>query len=131
MSENQQNIELKIGRKIKIVREQKNIPRKALAHALGLSVSGFGRIEREEVSISIEKVLLICHELQTDINELLKTGENFGISNFNTYDSSQVVHTIYNQHNEDLIAAQQKSLDLLTEQLKVMRDIIEKLSEKR
>ncbi|MCZ2128751.1 MAG: hypothetical protein LC109_00610, partial [Bacteroidia bacterium] len=63
--------------------------------------------------------------------ELLKTGENFGISNFNTYDSSQVVHTIYNQHNEDLIAAQQKSLDILTEQLKVMRDIIEKLSEKR
>jgi len=47
---------MKIGAKIKKLRELKDIPQKRIAEELDLSIAGYGKIERDEVEITFSKL---------------------------------------------------------------------------
>ena len=47
---------MRIGAKIKKLRELKDIPQKCIAEELNLSIAGYGKIERDEVEITFSKL---------------------------------------------------------------------------
>lgn len=61
---------------IKSFRELKKITREDISARLGMSVSGYGKIERGEVDISLSKLVAIAEILQVELSILI----NFEIS---------------------------------------------------
>lgn len=45
-----------VGNRIRKIRELKNFTQEQVAEKLGMTISGYSRIEREEVSVSVDKL---------------------------------------------------------------------------
>lgn len=56
---------------IKKIRELKNLTRDFVAAELGMSTSGYGKIERGEIDLTISKITKIAHVLQVGVSDLL------------------------------------------------------------
>ena len=77
---------LKIGNKIKKLRELKNFTQEYMAQSLNLSPNGYGRIERDEVDVTLGRLEEIAKILEIDIFQIL------------TFDEKQIFN-INNNHN--------------------------------
>lgn len=66
-----QELAQSIGSQIRNVRTQKNISQEQLALLTGIDRSYLGRIERGEVSVTVEKLAQIAHVLNLDIKSLI------------------------------------------------------------
>ncbi len=62
---------MSIGRKIKQLRELRNFTQNYMADQLGMSVNGYGKIERDETDVSVKRLQQIAKVLETDLNTLL------------------------------------------------------------
>jgi transcriptional regulator with XRE-family HTH domain len=62
----------KIYINIKKIRELKNFTRDFVADELEMSTSGYGKIERGEVDLTISKLLKIAKVLSVDVNFIFK-----------------------------------------------------------
>jgi transcriptional regulator with XRE-family HTH domain len=81
---------MKVGTKIKKLRELKNYTQEYMAQALSLSPNGYGKIERDEVDVTLGRLEDIAKILEIDIFQILAFDEKqiFNISNnHNTYGS--------------------------------------------
>jgi transcriptional regulator with XRE-family HTH domain len=80
---------LKIGSKIKKLRELKNYTQEYMAHQLHLSVNGYGKIERNDVDVTIGRLEEIAKILETDVMQILAFDEkmifNINQGNNNVY----------------------------------------------
>lgn len=70
---------------IKRLRELKSITREAMASDLGMSLSGYSKLERGEVDITLSKVYKIAEILKVSIEQLLNfdATQIFNVSNNN------------------------------------------------
>jgi transcriptional regulator with XRE-family HTH domain len=91
----QQKEELRIGKKIKQIRELKNYSQEYMAQQLNMSVPGYGRIERNEVDVSMERANQIANILGISLNELISFDERYI---FNNYAQNQENGFIVNSH---------------------------------
>lgn len=64
-----------IGQKIKKVREFKNFTQEHLAEKLGMSVAGYGKIEREETDVSFSRLEQIAATFNMKPQDLLSFDE--------------------------------------------------------
>ena len=103
--------ELRIGKKIKQLRELKNYSQEHMATQLKMSVPGYGRIERNEVDVSIERASQIANVLGISLTELISFDENYI---FNNYANNQNAFVI----NSELHLDDKKTLWELVEYLK-------------
>lgn len=62
---------INLGENIKKLRELKNFTQQYLADELGLSLSGYGKIERNQTELSITRLYKICEVLEVDLQTLL------------------------------------------------------------
>jgi len=62
---------IKIGKKIRAVRELKGFSQEEFAAEAGLGRTYYGRVERGEQNISIQNLIQIAFTLQVEIVELL------------------------------------------------------------
>lgn len=106
---------MKVGNNIREVREQKKWSQEYFAELLGMSVNGYGKIERNEVDINIEKLQKIAHHLEVKAEDLLSDGMNFN----NTGDNHNYFSTIYQQST--------KIEKLYEEQIVLLKDKIAEL----
>ena len=60
-----------IGSNIKKYRELKNITREAMASEMDMSLSGYSKIERNEVDLTVSKVQKIAQVLGVDVSQIL------------------------------------------------------------
>ena len=67
-----------VYKNIKTIRELKNLTREYVADALGMSTSGYGKIERGEVDLTVSKFIMISEVLEVDVDYIFK----FDVSNF-------------------------------------------------
>ena len=74
---------MKIGENIKKFRELKNLTREQMASELELSLSGYSKIERDEVDLTISRVQQIAEVLQVELSQILNfdATQIFNISN--------------------------------------------------
>jgi transcriptional regulator with XRE-family HTH domain len=91
---------MNVGEKIKKLRELKNFTQQHMAQELNLSLSGYGKIERNETDISISKLEKISAILGVDINTILSFDEKH-IFNFNNNQTANgIVQNQYTTQTE-------------------------------
>ena len=117
---------MSVGRKIKQLRELRNFTQHYIANELNMSVSGYGKIERDETDISLQKLTLIANVLETDIATIM----NFDAKQvFNQLNNKTANGIVQNQHNHNLIGNYQldEFFSNLTEEIKVLKSDISDL----
>ncbi len=117
---------MNVGEKIKKLRELKNFTQQYMADQLELSLSGYGKIERNDTDISISKLEKIAKILHTDINTILSFDEKHI---FNISENKQANISMRDQHIN-----QMELIEKITQQYKDeiarLNEIIDKLLKK-
>jgi transcriptional regulator with XRE-family HTH domain len=117
---------MNVGEKIKKLRELKNYTQQHMAEELDLSLSGYGKIERNETDISVSKLEKIAKILETDISSILSFDEKHV---FNISENKQANVSMRDQYINQLdlidrIIAQYR------EEIQFLKDIIKDLTAK-
>jgi transcriptional regulator with XRE-family HTH domain len=116
--------ELRIGKKIKQLRELKNFSQEYMASNLKMSVPGYGRIERNEVDVSIERANQIANVLGISLTELISFDEKYI---FNNYANNQNAFVINSDLHQDDQKALKELVDYLKQQLVAKDELIKEL----
>ena len=115
-----QNINLdKIGHSLRKIREIKGLKQETVAKKLGLTTNGYGKIERGESTINLERLNQIAEVFGVSANDILHFDENiiYNISNMN----NSAPHGTVN--NFSLSEEERKIFNM---QISAMSDLIEK-----
>ena len=81
---------MKLGNRIRKVRELKGYSQENLAQILGMSITGYGKIERDEVSINMDRLTRISEILGVGIESIIGFDENVAFNNFNSKIEQQI-----------------------------------------
>lgn len=119
---------MKIGNKIHKVRELKNITAKDMADRLDMTLSGYQRIERDEVSINIERLLEIAGIFEMKPDELLTFDEKMVFNNYG--EKATQIGTNINNYPEKFEQLHEEKTKLLEDKVKLQEEMIEMLKEK-
>ncbi len=94
----------KLRRNIRDTREQKKLTQEELAEKLGLSVTGYAKIERGETQINYDRLEKIAKALEVRVGELIPFQEDEGII---------VLHNLNNnlRNSNTVIALTDKGLE--------------------
>jgi transcriptional regulator with XRE-family HTH domain len=79
-----------IADNIKKFRELKNVTRDQMAADLEMSLSGYGKLERGEVDITINKLYKISNILEVSVSQMM----NFDVSNIFNVHGNQTVNGV-------------------------------------
>lgn len=116
--------ELRIGKKIKQLRELKNYSQEYMATQLKMSVPGYGRIERNEVDVSMERANQIATVLGISLTELISFDEKYI---FNNYANNQNAFVINSELHQEDKKALNELVDYLKKQLEAKDALIKEL----
>lgn len=112
-----------VGEKIKKLRELKNYTQQYMAEQLDLSLSGYGKIERDETDISISRLEKIATVLGVDVNTILNFDEKH-IFNFN---NNETANAIINQNNNVQVELIEKLVNQYKEENLYLKELIQDL----
>ncbi len=120
---------MKVGNKIHKIRELKNITAKDMADRLDMTLSGYQRIERDEVSINIDRLLEIAGIFDMKPEEVLTFDEKvvFNISNNHQPVNGYIVNHSF---SDDIKKLYEENARLQAEQIKTQQEMIEMLKER-
>lgn len=104
---------MRINEKIRQLREQHQLSQENMADKLGMSVTGYGKIERGEVRSNLSRLEQISEVFDMDICELLSFGEKDKVYFNNTVSDS-------NHSNNFLFAVGNDNLEKVIQQLQLM-----------
>ena len=109
----------KIYENIKNFRELKKVTREHIASELDISVSGYGKIERGEVDVSISKLFKIAKTLGVNLQQIL----DFNVSNIFSFQESKNIQVnnqnpIMTVHYNEYLEKYVKILEQEVERLK-------------
>ena len=97
---------MKINEKIRQLREQHQLSQENMADKLGMSVTGYAKIERGEVRSNLPRLEQISEVFDMDICELLSYGENkkvyFNNSSNDSTNSNNANHFVFAVGNDNL-----------------------------
>lgn len=91
---------LKIGEKIKKLRELKGFTPKDIAEKLSMTHQGYLKIENNSVDVNTEKLAKIAQVLEIELGDLFNFDEKAALSNFfnNTNNNQEVNNTLFALH---------------------------------
>ncbi|GAB4396045.1 MAG: hypothetical protein OHK0053_08770 [Microscillaceae bacterium] len=117
----------KIGERIKKFCELRNYTQESLAVKLDMTPQGYGKIERNEVEVSLTKLSKIADLLNTTIQDILGFEDRFVFHNqecqqqnvsYNQAINFKEIQSIYEERISDLKAEINRLHNLLAESLK-------------
>lgn len=108
----------KVSDNIKKFRELKNLTREQMASELGMSLSGYSKIERGEIDLTISKVYKIAEVLKVEVPQILNfdAAQIFNVSNNNNVNGIVVenVHVKQDEYREKYIKMLEMELSRLS-----------------
>lgn len=119
---------MKIGDKIKLLREIKNISTKQMAEDLDMTLGGYLKIERSDVDINTEKIEKISNLLGIKPSELLNLDERH-IFNFSNNEIKNGGYNIFNFPDE-MKQLYEDKIKLLEDKIAYQQEIINQLKSK-
>ena len=121
-------VQMKIGEKIKLLREVKNISTKQMADDLNMSIGGYLKIERNDVDINTEKIEKIANLLDIKPQDLLS--DDKVVLNFN---NNHIQNGGYNVFNfpEELRKLYEDKIRLLKDRNAFLEEKINWLEQKK
>ncbi len=114
---------VEIGEKIKQFRELRNYTQEFVAQQLDMTPQGYGKIERNEVEVTIQKLDTIAQILGTTLQDIFAFDEKhvFNYSDFqNNYHACEIVSAEY------IKEAYESRISDLQSEIKYLRTILEK-----
>lgn len=122
---------MKIGNKIQRIRELKNIPPKDMADRLNITTSGYQKIERDEVSINMERLEEISSIFEMKPEDVISFDEKVV---FNIYNGTNYNHNVgpnhFNPFPEEMKKLYEENARLQEEKNKLQAEMIQMLQEK-
>jgi transcriptional regulator with XRE-family HTH domain len=119
----------KIGDNLRKIREIKGIKQDAVAKQLGITTNGYGKIERGESAINIDRLEQIATILGITAIDIMQFDESI-IFNINTMTNSAPNGIVNNYsittEERDLLLAQIKSLNEVVERQNKLIDLLMK-----
>jgi len=117
----------KIGDNLRKIREIKGIKQESVAKQLGITTNGYGKIERGESAINIDRLEQIATILGISAMDIMQFDESI-IFNINTM-SNSAPNGIVNNYSltteeRDLLLAQIKSLNEVVERQNKLIDLL-------
>ena len=107
---------MKINEKIRQLREQHQLSQENMADKLGMSVTGYAKIERGEVRSNLPRLEQISEVFDMDICELLSYGESEKVY----FNNSVTESTNSNNSNNLLFAVCNDNLEKAIQQLQLI-----------
>lgn len=104
-----------------------NLSQQLVAEALELSLSGYGKIERNETDISVSKLEKIAKVLGTDVRSI----HNFDDKNYiNFIENKQAMFSMRDQHINTMEMFD-KMVEQYKEEIAYLKSVIDKLMDKK
>ena len=97
---------MNIGHNVKKYREQKDLSRLIVARELDMSLSGYSKIERDEVDLTISKVEKIALVLGVHISQILNI------------DATQIYNVSGNHFAQGLVGAKSDNMNFYADEYK-------------
>lgn len=128
---------MQLHEKIKFIRNMKGWSQEEVAHRLGMSISGYGCIERGETDIPFSRLLYLAKVFEVELTELLSLNEKT-IFNFSVTQNDQNNHNnwhVNSLNTEEVIKlrAEVEKLNMFLEQqtkeIIYLKEIIELLKQ--
>lgn len=119
---------MEIGTRIRKIREIKGLSQENVAAELDMSVTGYGKIERNEVSVNIDKLSKIGKVLQLSIEDIIGFDENVAFNNFNSTIDKQIGRYHMSAEMKDLY---EENIRLLKEKITYLEIRIKELESKQ
>ena len=128
---------MNIGDKIRKVRELKGLKQEYVAEKVGLSVTAYGNIERNESSLSFDRLEEIAEVLEVSVQDILNIPEQFNVQSIikSQVGFSQTGFNYYAGSSEDdpekfafkeLVDTQKKEIEYLRQQNLQLMDLLNK-----
>ena len=108
---------VRIGDKLKRIREFKGLKQESVARELGLSTNGYGKIERGESSLSLDRLEKIARALEVSALDILKYDDSI-VFNINSMTSSAPNGIVHNY------AQDQEERRMLVEQIQTLNNLL-------
>ncbi len=107
-------MKLRIGTKLKSIKELNKYPQEEMAEKLNMSTSTYGRYERNETNMDLETLARVSEKLNVPIHEFFP--ETFQINNTPTNSQCGIVfgNVINNSNSEDTHKELQAIINTLT-----------------
>ncbi len=125
----------KIGSKLLTIREDRKMNQQEFAYFLGIPYTTYGRLERNESSIEMEKIVEIADKLELPINEFLP--DNLSIQNSNSdkgfggiFFGNQIVHNYYAGDAPKSETEKDEEIDMLKKEIDELKKKVITLSSK-
>lgn len=115
---------MEIGTKIRKIREIKGFSQENVAEELGMSVTGYGKIERNEVSLNFDKLAKISEVLKVEIETIIGFDDKVAFNNFNNKVEQQIG---YNNIPAEMKKLYEDKILLLEEKIKWLEGKISSL----
>jgi transcriptional regulator with XRE-family HTH domain len=117
---------MKIGEKIKKLREFRNLTQEHLAKILDMTQAGYSRIERDEVDLNLNRLEQIAKVLNVSIEDVL--GFDTNKLSFNTNANDHCI--VYQNQNQGLIERERQQYESRITDLQKEIDRLHNLLEK-
>lgn len=117
-----------LGKRIRKMRELYDYSQEYVASALGMSVSGYSRIERDEVKVTLDKLLTICRVLNVTLSDLTHPNENHLYANWSLVNSRYVRFEHNTEEFEKLEEAYKAQVQTLKEEVYYLRGLLSKVT---
>ena len=117
---------MKLGENIKKLRELKNYTQQYLADELGISLSGYGKIERDQTEITMARLLEIAKILEIDLFSLIHFNGNDLFKN-----GKQSNETKASEPSSLCLDLQQQLIQKYKEENEYLKELVSQLMEKR
>ena len=106
--------------KIKIMREMNQWTQEEVAEKLGMSTTGYAKIERGQTNVSVEKLKQIAQVFNLNVAQLLDDDERFVIcsigdnhSNYNNCFGTNEKLSLENEKLKQLLSAKESEIEAL------------------
>lgn len=117
-----------IGNKIRKIRELKNIPPKDIADQLDMSPQNYLKIERDEVNLSVDRLLQISEIFGMKVEEVLTFDEKMVFNNHGEIKGGVNVQSVNNgsitTFPEEMKLLYEDKISLLEEKIKWLEEKI-------
>ncbi|MCC7333052.1 MAG: helix-turn-helix transcriptional regulator [Flavobacteriales bacterium] len=114
---------MKVGDNIKKFRELKNLTRETIAEELNMSVSGYSKIERDEIDLTLSRIQQIAQILGVDISQILNfdASQIFNVSNNNCVQGLGKAESMH-FHGDDY---KEKYIKVLEEEVNRLKKLVD------
>jgi transcriptional regulator with XRE-family HTH domain len=117
-TDKQNDISFRIADKIRRIRELKGLKQDSVAKRMGITTNGYGKIERGESSITLDRLEQIAQVLEVSTLDILQFDDHF-VYNINTMNNSATNGIVYNY------SFSEEERNMLKEQIDRMQQLID------